>query len=370
MFSIYIHIPFCRRKCPYCDFYSISQRADTLPYLATLEKELALYSAHFTGEVLSIYWGGGTPSLLTSQQVASILNTIARLYPLSADCEITLESNPEQASLAYYRQLRAAGVNRLSIGVQSLDDTILKFLGRGHSALQAYEALQFAQKAGFQRLSADVIYGIPKLSTDTLETTLRAIVGLEHISAYHLTIEESTAFGRMQAKGKLKEVDEDTSVAHFQLCDTLLREAGYQHYEISSFARNEGYSRHNMGYWFARPYLGVGAAAHSYDGSQRWCNPSNVQEYIKQVEAGTRFPAQEVLSSEEQWEEWLLTRLRTQWGLNLAEGEQRFGKERMQRLAIKCNPLCSAQILKQESGRLYLSTEHFLVADEVIRELF
>ena len=369
MFSIYIHIPFCRRKCPYCDFYSQTTSTGLESYLAVLQNELELYATYFQGDVVSIYFGGGTPSLLNSVQVSSILDCIARLYSVASDCEITLESNPEQASLGYYRALHDVGINRLSIGVQSLDDRILKFLGRGHSARQALDALTYAQKAGFERLSADVIYGIPTLSTTTLETTLRALVGIEHISAYHLTLEESTAFGRMHARGKLEEVDEDTSIAHFQLCNTLLGDAGYEHYEISSFARNAAYSRHNMGYWFARPYLGVGAAAHSYDGKRRWWNASNVQEYIERVEAGACFHAQEMLNEEEQWEEWLLTRLRTQWGLNLAEGEQRFGKERMRRLATKSRPLLQAQLLKQEAGQLYLPTEQFLVADEVIREL-
>lgn len=369
MFSLYLHIPFCKRKCPYCDFYSQTQQAGIEQYLAALQQELQLYTGHFPKDVVSIYFGGGTPSLLSSEQIGTLLDTIAQLYSVSPDCEITLESNSEQASEAYYNALHSVGINRLSIGVQSLDDAILKFLGRRHSAREALNALEYAQKAGFQRLSADVIYGIPSQSLESLENTLRTLLGIEHISAYHLTLEAATAFGRMQARGKLQEVDEETSIAHFKICDELLQTAGYEHYEISSFARGAGYSQHNLGYWCSRPYLGVGAAAHSYDGQRRWWNANSVERYIAQVASGACFPNQETLNEEEQWEEWLLTRLRTRWGLCLAEGEQRFGAERMRRLAQKTRPLLQAQILKQEAGQLYLPTEQFLVADEVIREL-
>ena len=369
MFSLYLHIPFCKRKCPYCDFYSQTLPTNIEQYLTALQQELNLYTNYFPKEVVSIYFGGGTPSLLSSKQIGTLLDTIAQLYSLSADCEITLESNPEQASEAYYNALHSVGINRLSIGVQSLDDAILKFLGRRHSAREALNALEYAQKAGFKRLSADVIYGIPTQSLKSLESTLGTLVGIEHISAYHLTLEAATVFGRMHARGKLQEVDEETSIAHFKLCDELLQIAGYEHYEISSFTRNARYSQHNLGYWFSRPYLGVGAAAHSYDGKRRWWNVNNVGSYIAQVDSKAYFPNQETLSEEERWEEWLLTRLRTRWGLRLAEGEQHFGFERMNRLAIKSRPLLQAKILKQEAGQLYLPTEKFLVADEVIREL-
>jgi putative coproporphyrinogen dehydrogenase len=369
MFSLYLHIPFCKRKCPYCDFYSQTNQEDKERYLSAVQKELALYADYFHDEVVSIYFGGGTPSLLNSAEIGALLNCIARIYSVSTDCEITLESNPEQASVAYYRALYNAGINRLSIGVQSLDNRILQFLGRGHNAQEALYALEYAQHAGFRRISADVIYGIPSLSTSTLEATLRTLVGIEHISAYHLTLEEATAFGRMHARGKLKEVDEETSIAHFNLCNELLGRAGYEHYEISSFAQQSGYSRHNMGYWFDRPYLGVGAAAHSYDGRRRWWNHSNIQSYMNTITSGSLFPNQESLNEEERWEEWLLTHLRTQWGLNLAEGEQRFGRKRIETLIIKSRPLLQSQLLQEEAGRLYIPPNHFLVADEVIREL-
>lgn len=373
MFSLYLHIPFCRRKCPYCDFFSTPSGAVPDDYIATLLAELELYRPYFTGTLSSLYFGGGTPSLLTARQVDTLLRAIAHHYPLPSDCEITLECNPEQASLAYFQALRAVGVNRLSVGIQSLDDALLRFLGRGHSARQALDTLAFAEKAQFNRLSTDVIYGIPSQSETALETTLNALLGVEHISAYHLSIEEATPFGKMQARGKLREVDEEVSVAHFALCDTLLRAAGYDHYEISSFARSEGYSCHNMGYWFDRPYLGLGAGAHAYavmaEGARRWWNASHLPTYMRQVSEGVLFPESELLTDELRWEEWLMTRLRTRWGLSLSEGAQRFGMPRIARLLADAALFLSSGSLVHADDHLFIPPQHFLTADQTIRGL-
>ena len=368
-FSLYLHIPFCRRKCPYCDFFSTPASAAPDAYIDLLLAELALYQPYFAGALCSIYLGGGTPSLLTAGQVATLLRAIERHYTLTPDCEVTLECNPEQASIAYFRDLRAVGVNRLSVGIQSLDDSLLRFLGRGHSARQAVDTLRFAERAHFARMSADVIYGLPSQSLSVLKDTLNALLGIEHLSAYHLSIEEATPFGKMQARGNLREVDEEVSVAHFALCDTLLREAGYDHYEVSSFAQPEGYSRHNMGYWDDRPYLGLGAGAHSYDGGRRWWNPSHLATYTRGVEERTLFPESELLTTEIRWEEWLMTRLRTRWGLSLREGALAFGAQRIARLLSDATPFLAAGTLVHEADHLCIPPSHFLTADQTIRAL-
>ena len=369
MLSIYIHIPFCRRKCPYCDFFS--RPASCVPdnYITILRTELSLYHSHFTGEVQSVYFGGGTPSLLTASQVEELLRLLSTYYTLTPECEITLECNPEQASLDYFQALRAVGINRLSVGVQSLDDNVLRFLGRGHSAQQAITALKHAERAHFTRLSADVIYGIPFQKEGVLKSSLSVLSDIEHISAYHLSIEEATPFGKMQARGKLSEVDEEVSVTHFSLCDALLREAGYEHYEISSFAHAGGYSRHNMGYWFDRPYLGLGAGAHSYDGAQRWWNPADLVRYAQNLDQRLRFPERELLTDQLRWEEWLMTRLRTRWGISLTEGAQRFSSERMTPLLATAKPLVAAGLLVRQDDNLFIPPQHFLTADQTIRNL-
>ncbi|MGP1362471.1 MAG: radical SAM family heme chaperone HemW [Bacteroides sp.] len=370
MFSLYIHIPFCKRKCPYCDFYSQLSLADVDYYLEVLERELQLYRERFCGDLVSIYLGGGTPSLLSIRAIERLLNAIAKTFTIIHACEITLECNPEQASESYYSDLQILGINRLSIGIQSLDDRILHFLGRGHTATEAKRAITLAHKVGFKRISTDIIYGIPTQTVAELEVTLRGLRDIEHISAYHLTIEENTFFGRMYARGKLYEVEESISEEHFALCHEYLQNAGYEHYEVSSYARGRGYSIHNMGYWCARPYLGLGASAHSYDGERlRWWNPQNLKTYYERVANGVCFVDAERLTDEELWEEWLLTGLRTQWGVCLTEGVSRFSQQKIGELEKKARPLLQAQLLKQKAGRLYIPPEKFILADQVIRTL-
>lgn len=368
MFSLYIHIPYCLRKCPYCDFYSQSDRSTLDEYIDVLISELKLYSAFGDGKLVSIYWGGGTPSLLAPQQVERVHNVVAQQYSIAPECEITFECNPEQGNAAYFQALQQCGINRLSLGIQSFDAKTLQFLGRRHSVEAATAALDLAQTY-FAHVSADIIYGVPGLSNAQLASTLEALCGVEHLSAYHLSIEAATPFGRMHAKGKLQEVDETTSVEQFKLCDSMLRSAGYEHYEISNFARSGAYSVHNMGYWFSRPYVGIGASAHSFDGSRRWWNASNLQEYRTQVLSGVQMPNMEELSLEERWEEWLLTRLRTQWGISLSEGLEAFGAERIEQLQAKAQPFLKSGQLYQQKEQYIIPSEQYLVADAIIRAL-
>lgn len=368
MFSLYIHIPYCLRKCPYCDFYSQSDRSTLDAYIEVLISELKLYSTFGHGELVSIYWGGGTPSLLAPQQVERVHNVVAQQYSIAPECEITFECNPEQGNAAYFRALPQCGINRLSLGIQSFDAKTLEFLGRRHSVETATAALDLAQTY-FAHVSADIIYGVPGLSNTQLAATLEALCGVEHLSAYHLSIEAATPFGRMQAKGKLQEVAETTSIEQFRLCDSILRSAGYEHYEISNFARGGAYSVHNMGYWFSRPYLGIGASAHSFDGSRRWWNANNLQKYRAQVLSGVQMPNMEELSLEERWEEWILTRLRTQWGISLSEGLATFGKARIERFQAKAQPFFKSGQLYQQGDQYIIPSEQYLVADAIIRAL-
>lgn len=330
--GLYIHIPFCRQKCFYCDFPSFAGRERyEADYTDALCRELAVQGVlcrEKWGSPRTIYMGGGTPSLLPIGLLEKILQAIADVFGDAADREFTVECNPGTVDAAKLRVLRAGGVNRLSFGVQTFDDTLLKKIGRIHTGAQAREAMALARTAGFQNVSMDLIYGLPGESLAELERDLEAMVALEpeHISIYGLQLEEGTAFAKMQEMGRLMLPDDDTVERMYDTMTAFLPAHGYARYEISNFAKPGFESRHNLSYWQDVPYLGVGAAAHSYLEGQRYENVREIPAYIEGIRTGKGVRRQEeTMTREIAMEEFAFLALRTARGIDRARFERRFG---------------------------------------------
>lgn len=376
MAGLYFHIPFCRRVCAYCDFYKSVDLRCLAALPDALCRELDARCGELRGEaVATLYFGGGTPSLLPAEAVWQIIGHAARRLDCSQLGEVTLEANPDDLTPAYLAALREAGVNRLSVGIQSFDDEALRRMNRRHTAAQAVAAVEAARAAGFGNLSIDLIFGIPGFGGEVLRRSLDEALrlGVEHISAYHLTIEPDTAFGRMAARGTLRPVDEQTSEQEFARVHETLASAGYDHYEVSNFARAGFRARHNAAYWHDAAYLGLGPAAHSFDGRVRQWNVASVAAYIEQVAAsGRAIEGSERLTERDRYNEYLLTRLRTSEGIDPGQIARRFGEQRAARLHEEARKWLQAGALRLDAatGRLHIPAERFLISDAVIEALF
>ena len=368
MAGIYFHIPFCKRICAYCDFYRSAdlRRMDDL--IGALHRELEARRGYLAGEpVRTRYFGGGTPSLCSPEAIAGLLEHAAALFDCSEADETTLEADPDDLNPVYLEALRRAGIDRLSIGIQSFDDGCLRLMNRRHTAAQATEALRCARKAGFDNISADLIFGVPGFGGDSLRRSLDGLLALDvpHISAYHLTIEPGTAFGRRAARGEFAPVDEAVSEEEFARVHDVLTAAGYEHYEVSNFARPGYRARHNAAYWHSVPYLGIGPAAHSFDGCERHWNVASVEAYI----AGAPAEAEQ-LSLRDRYNEYVMTRLRTAEGICLEELERLFGAERRERLLREAVRWTESGVLAAASGHLRIPPARMLVSDAVIESFF
>ena len=329
--GLYIHIPFCKSKCPYCDFYSTVKLNYTGKFLSVLLKEMGLKKNLLgTKRLTSVYFGGGTPSILTDRQLVIIFDTINKYFTISANAEITFEVNPENVTEENAKLWKSLGINRISIGIQSFDDNLLKFLGRRHSAAKNIEALNLLTEIGFTNISADIIYGIPGFDIKTIENSLETLInhGIKHISAYHLSIEPNTVFGVLHKKNKLQTLPDDDSLKQYLFVCNTLKSSGYNHYEISNFSLKGFESRHNSGYWFGMKYIGVGPSAHSYTGDKRLWNIANVYKYIKSIETGQNdFFEEETLTTKDKFNDYVITSLRTSEGLSLSRVKNDFGNQ-------------------------------------------
>ncbi len=327
MSSLYIHIPFCKQACHYCDFHfstSIRKKGELVNMLC---EEIRLRKKELPGKQLdTIYFGGGTPSLLSSEELKLIFDSINVNFELREDAEITLEANPDDLTLENLKTFKDAGINRLSIGVQSFFEEDLQLMNRAHNAKEALESIQMS-KQFFENLSIDLIYGIPGMSKERWKANIQKALslGLPHFSCYALTIEPNTALKRMIEKGKVKPVDDEAARVHFDILTTILKEEGFVHYEFSNYGKPGYFSENNTAYWFGKPYLGIGPSAHSFDGKYRKWNISNNTLYIKSIEKGELPLEQEELSVTDRYNEYVMTRLRTMWGIDIDEVEHRFG---------------------------------------------
>lgn len=329
-----------------------------------LESQAGFLTDH---TIRTIYFGGGTPSLLAPQEIDRLIEHSRAIFDCSAVEEITVEVNPDDVTDSYVAALAATSVNRISIGIQSFDDDCLRFMGRRHSAQQAVEAVERLQRAGFDNISVDIIFGVEGFGGKSLELSLQRAteLGVQHISAYHLTIEPATRFGRLLDKGQLHQVSEECSEAEFALVHQVLTTAGFEHYEVSNFAQQGYRSRHNSSYWTGEEYLGIGPGAHSYGGGvRRWCEQS-VEQYADNIEYQS-----ETLTVTDALNEYVMVGLRRAEGINIATIAERWGEVEAARIATMAQRFVDAGWVVVEDGRLKILPEHFLTSDAVIGELF
>lgn len=372
MAGIYIHIPFCRQACHYCDFHFSTNLKNQNELVDILCQEIIQRKNYIDERIETIYFGGGTPSLLTSQQLEKILVTIDDNYEISPEAEITLEGNPEDLDFEKTSEIRKLGINRLSIGIQTFDDEKLKWMNRIHSSGQAISAFENARAIGFENISLDLIYALPEAGFDFWKSDLKKMVELqpEHISLYGLTIEEKTVFGNWSNKGKLIEVPEDEAATQYLHAIDFLKSSGYEHYEVSNFGKPGYSSRHNTSYWQGIPYLGIGPGAHSFDGKSRQLNVRNNQKYIRLITSGESYYDTEQLSQTQLLNERILTSLRTHTGIDLHQLKSEFTVDLKDEYADVLSEFERNGFIILMDGFIRLTPNGFLVADEVALRLF
>ncbi|MFY0591476.1 radical SAM family heme chaperone HemW [Roseivirga sp.] len=373
MAGLYIHIPYCKKACHYCDFHftqSLKQINDMVDAIC-LELEM---QKDFLGNdtVYTIYFGGGTPSLLEEEHLRKIMRVIQHVYSLSSNPEVTLEGNPDDLTAEKLQIFFSEGINRLSIGVQSFNDEKLKWMNRQHSQMQAIDTFHNARQIGFENISLDLIYALPYKNHDLWQSDLKQILALrpEHISSYCLTIEPKTAFGNWLQKGKIKPIDEDFAAEQFEILLDTLTKKGYDQYEISNFALPGYESQHNSAYWKDEKYLGIGPSAHSYNGKFRKANVSNNAKYLKGL-AEKKIPFEIItLSPEDQVNEYLLTSLRTKWGCDLNLLKAKYEVDLLHVHKAYLNKLARQDFVFEDEGFLILTNSGKLLADKIASDLF
>ncbi|MGB3619503.1 MAG: radical SAM family heme chaperone HemW [Catalinimonas sp.] len=380
MAGLYLHIPFCKQACHYCDFhFSTSKRPELrAAVLGAMERELARQVNYLGGRsVHTVYVGGGTPSLLTDRELGDLFDAVHRHYTVTPDAkgappEITLEANPDDLTAARLAAWRAAGVNRLSIGIQTFHEPHLRYLNRAHNRQQALVGVRRAQDAGFEDLTIDLIWAIPHPDHSVWRSDLATALALDvpHVSAYCLTIEPRTVFGRRLQKGELLPVTDDFAAEQFDRLVTTLTAHGYEHYEVSNFARPGRYARHNCNYWRGVPYLGIGPSAHSYDGHSRQHNVPNNGTYVRALAGGELPATRETLTPTEAANEYLMTSLRTQWGCDWAYLTRRWHlpPTAEQRQLLRQYEAWGS--VRREGELVYLTHRGKLLADQIAADLF
>ena len=373
MAGIYIHIPFCKQACTYCDFHFSTSMRNKSAVLDAIEKEAFMRKGYLNDQIIeTLYFGGGTPSLMSAAELRKMVATIQSLFVFSPQPEFTLEANPDDLNLNKIAELKASGVNRLSIGVQSFIDDYLKWMNRAHRSAEAIACIRESQKVGIENISIDLIYGLPNLTSNAWKEELKKAIDLNptHISAYCLTVEPATALGYKVRTGKEKPVDEAAAEMQFQTMIEMLENAGFELYELSNFAREGYYSRHNTSYWQGKPYLGLGPSAHSFKPGERSWNISNNVRYIKDIESGDLPLTTEMLTPENQINEWIMTGLRTLWGINLKDGITRFGIDLLTANRELINRLIAEGKAEIRNGNLKLTRKGFFLADGISASLF
>lgn len=375
MAGIYLHVPFCRQACVYCDFHFITSLRYKAEMVAAMQQEIELRAAFFFDPkpLESIYLGGGTPSVLTASELDVLLTTVRRHFPVSPTAEITLEANPDDLSRVYMQEIKRAGINRLSIGIQAFDDAMLRWMNRSHTAAEALACVTTAQDIGLTNLSIDLIFGLPDQGLDHWESQVQQAIALDipHLSQYALTVEDKTALAHQVQKGRVRLPDDPVYQAQFFYADEALTEAGYDHYELSNYARPPLYAVHNSNYWRQQPYLGIGPSAHSFDGARRSWNVAHNAAYLKHLQAGELAIAEEeTLTQTDRYHEYVMTQLRKRTGLHLETVEQAYVPDWQKRFGVQVDQWKQEGFLIEEAGYLRPTPRGWLVSDHLIRELF
>ncbi|MEI3799784.1 MULTISPECIES: radical SAM family heme chaperone HemW [unclassified Chitinophaga] len=373
MAGIYLHIPFCKQACYYCNFHFSTSLLQQEAMVNSIVQEIALQKDYLAQEpVHTIYFGGGTPSLLKEQELTALLSHLRATFAVAADAEITLEANPDDLTAEKLVQLKAAGINRLSIGVQSFHEEDLTWMNRAHNSRQALDCIKQAQDLGFQNITIDLIYGGPTLTNEGWEQNVKQAIalGVPHLSCYALTVEPGTALDHFIKKKKMAATDPDKAAQHFEMLMEWLGAAGYEHYEISNFALPGWHSRHNSSYWQGKPYLGLGPSAHSFNGTSRQWNIANNAQYIKSIAAGTVPFEIESLTTAMQFNEYIMTSLRTSAGCNLEWVAEKFGTDHTIHLLAHSEPYIKMGRIERVGEALRLTKAGRLFADGIAGELF
>lgn len=372
MAGVYIHIPFCRKACHYCNFHFSTFNQLQQSFVIALLQEIDLQQSYLSEPVSTIYFGGGTPSILPSADIEHIISKLKKKIVIENNAEITLEANPDDITTEKLAEWKEIGINRLSIGIQSFFQEDLQWMNRAHNAQQALECIGLAQKAGFDNLTIDLIYGNPTLSDEGWNKNVKTAIALQipHLSCYALTVEPKTALEKLIKQKTLADVDTEKQARHFELLMQWMKEAGYEHYEISNFAKPGFRSRHNSSYWQGKPYLGLGSSAHSFNGTSRQWNVANNALYIQSLAKEILPFEAEVLTTEQQLNEYIMTSLRTIEGVSLQKVKQHFGAEKYENLIKAARPHLKHQHLAVENDYLKTTTEGKLLADGIAADLF
>ncbi|NNF01438.1 MAG: radical SAM family heme chaperone HemW [Bacteroidia bacterium] len=370
MAGIYIHIPFCRQACNYCNFYFSTSANQKNDLLVNLEKEISLHENWIYRDIDTVYFGGGTPSLLSPSEIGRLLNVINSNFNVMDDAEITLEANPDDLNPEYLSAIKSEGINRLSIGIQSFINRDLKFMNRIHTAVEAVESIENAISSGFNNINIDLIYGTPGLTDSNWKSNIALAVncGVQHISAYSLTVETGTVLYHNIRKGKTRNVDEEQSARQFEIVMDRLPALGLEHYEISNFCLPGFRSRHNSSYWRCHPYLGIGPSAHSYDLENRYWNIPNIKKYCDQLQKRILPWNQEKISVEQSANEFILTQIRTSEGINIVDFMNSFGKSYADLVLTNAFDL-GEDYLDFEDGKIVLNKKGKLIADHITVKL-
>ena len=371
MAGIYIHIPFCKKLCFYCDFYHVITPEENSVFIESLIAEASMRKDYLGSEpATTIYIGGGTPSVLSVKELDIILNQINKQFRVEENSELTIELNPDDVNPAYLDGLRKLGINRISLGIQSWRDSDLKMLNRRHDSAQAARALKEIFNAGFENVTIDLIYGIPGMSTREWASNLDLSFSfdIKHLSAYHLTIEKGTVFGKMLRKGLITEIEEEESASLFNILIEKAETAGFIHYEISNFGKPGYFSCHNSNYWKQVNYIGLGPSAHSFNGFSRQWNISNLKGYIKAVNSGEPYSEREELDAKARFNEYIMTSLRTMWGIDLEYIEKTFEKEGYDYVVNLSAKFRDYGLMKQDKKNLVLTNQGKMISDNIISE--
>lgn len=382
MSGIYLHIPFCKNKCAYCNFFSLVTEKKMDDYVSALKKEIINRKSYLGDDVVkTIYFGGGTPSLLPIKYVEEILELLHENYNVISNPEVTLEINPDTIDKDKMMSLKRLGVNRMSVGIQSFNDDDLRYLGRRHDSRHALQVLDDLSSVGFDRITLDLIYGMPTLTEEKWNHNLDIFfsTGISHLSAYALTVEPKTILGQKIEKEELQEVSEEDTIRHYNILVERTKENGFEHYEISNFAKPGCRSQHNSIYWQDVKYLGLGPSAHSYDGDSRQWNVSNLTKYIQFVNSDTdldtdtdmgRYYEREILSKEDKFNEYVMTSLRTSWGCNIEKIERDYGKSYAHNFLENIKKYLDSGIMLMKNNNFILTDEGMLFADGIAADLF
>jgi len=372
MAGIYIHIPFCKKACHYCDFHFSTSLIQLDPLLQALETEIVLRKNYLSEPIETIYLGGGTPSLIPPASIQRLLEIVYTNFSVTVNAEITLEANPDDINAEQVAAWKKAGINRMSVGVQSFHPHLLQWMNRAHDSNQSVEAITLLQKGGFEHISLDLIYGCPNQSDESWEKDVRETLalGVPHVSCYALTSEPNTALWHMIKKGDAPQIQSEQQARQFIMLMEWMQAAGYEHYEISNFSLPHQRSRHNSSYWKGISYLGIGPSAHSFNGHEREWNISNNAVYIESIRKGMLPNTKEILTPTQQVNEYIMTSLRTMEGISLIQIANRFGNALPEQIMQDAQPWIREELLEWVNQHLLLTRAGKLMADRIAANLF